>query len=175
MFPNPMYHDEVGDGTRWAMEHLPYYSRWYRFLLLWPGADKGLDAARVDPPGYEQTDYAVSDMNAAARMMFADWITTQVDGDEDLLAKVLPDYPATGKRTLQDNGTWLRTLRRDNVELVRTPIERITPPAGVVTADAASTRRCHRVRHWFSRHRGAVAAAHHRPRRGGRPARCVGG
>ncbi|MCV7280726.1 NAD(P)/FAD-dependent oxidoreductase [Mycolicibacterium flavescens] len=133
MFPNPMYHDRVGDGTRWAMDYLPYYSRWYRFLLLWPGADKGLDAARVDP-AYEQTDYAVSDMNAAARMMFTDWITTQVDGDEDLLAKVLPDYPATGKRTLQDNGTWLKTLRRDNVDLIRTPIERITP-TGVVTAD----------------------------------------
>ena len=45
---------------------------------------------------------------------------------QDLLDKVLPDYPATGKRTLQDNGTWLKTLRRDNVDLVRTPIERIT-------------------------------------------------
>ena len=133
MFPNPMYHDRVGDGTRWAMEHLPFYSRWYRFLLLWPGADKGLDAARVDP-GYEQSDYAVSDMNAAARMMFTQWITSQVDGDQELLDKVMPDYPATGKRTLQDNGTWLRTLRRDNVELIRTPIERITP-TGVVTSD----------------------------------------
>jgi 4-hydroxyacetophenone monooxygenase len=133
MFPNPMYHDRVGDGTRWAMQHLPFYSRWYRFLLLWPGADKGLDAARVDP-GYEQSDYAVSDMNAAARMMFTQWITSQVDGDQELLDKVLPDYPATGKRTLQDNGTWLRTLRRDNVELIRTPIERITP-TGVVTSD----------------------------------------
>jgi 4-hydroxyacetophenone monooxygenase len=133
MFPNPMYHDRVGDGTRWAMEHLPFYSRWYRFLLLWPGADKGLDAARVDP-GYEQSDYAVSEMNAAARMMFTQWITSQVDGDQELLDKVLPDYPATGKRTLQDNGTWLRTLRRDNVELIRTPIARITP-TGVVTSD----------------------------------------
>lgn len=133
MFPNPMYHDRVGDGTRWAMEHLPFYSRWYRFLLLWPGADKGLDAARVDP-GYEQSDYAVSDMNAAARMMFTHWITSQVDDDQELLDKVLPDYPATGKRTLQDNGTWLRTLRRDNVELIRTPIDRITP-TGVVTSD----------------------------------------
>lgn len=133
MFPNPMYHDRVGDGTRWAMEHLPFYSRWYRFLLLWPGADKGLDAARVDP-GYEQSDYAVSDMNAAARMMFTQWITSQIDGDQELLDKVLPDYPATGKRTLQDNGTWLRTLHRDNVELIRTPIERITP-TGVVTSD----------------------------------------
>ncbi len=49
MFPNPMYHDEVPDGVRWAMDHLPCYGRWYRFLLLWPGADKGLDAAQGDP------------------------------------------------------------------------------------------------------------------------------
>lgn len=135
MFPNPMYHDPVPDGARWAMKHLPFYGRWYRFLVMWPGADKGLDAARVDPD-YPDQDYAVSEINALARLMFTDWITTQVDGDQELLAKVLPDYPATGKRTLQDNGSWLRTLRRDNVELVRTPIQRIAPD-GVVTADGA--------------------------------------
>jgi 4-hydroxyacetophenone monooxygenase len=49
---------------------------------------------------------------------------------------VLPDYPATGKRTLQDNGSWLRTLTRDNVELVRTGIDHIEPDA-VVTDDGA--------------------------------------
>ncbi|OBA79093.1 4-hydroxyacetophenone monooxygenase [Mycobacterium sp. 1164966.3] len=136
MFPNPMYHDEVGDGVRWAMRHLPYYGRWYRFLLLWPGADKGLDAARADPD-YTDQQYAVSDINAAARMMFTQWISSQVtDGpdSDELLAKVMPDYPATGKRTLQDNGSWLRTLQRDNVELVRTPIQRITP-GSIVTED----------------------------------------
>ncbi|ORV20366.1 4-hydroxyacetophenone monooxygenase [Mycolicibacterium conceptionense] len=133
MFPNPMYHEPVADGVRWAMEHLPYYGRWYRFLLLWPGADKGLDAARVDPD-YDDHGNAVSEINAIARIMFTDWITTQVGDDPELLAKVLPDYPATGKRTLQDNGSWLSTLKRDNVELIRTPIERITP-TGIVTAD----------------------------------------
>ncbi|MBV9319545.1 MAG: NAD(P)/FAD-dependent oxidoreductase [Mycobacterium sp.] len=135
MFPNAMYHDEVGDGVRWAMNHLPWYGRWYRFLVMWPGADKGLDAARIDPD-YPDQDYAVSELNAAARLMFTDWITNQVS-DEDLLVNVLPDYPATGKRTLQDNGSWLRTLQRHNVELVRTPIQRITP-AGVVTADGVA-------------------------------------
>ena len=35
---------------------------------------------------------------------------------------------------LQDNGTWLRTLMRPDVELVRTHIDRIEPD-GVVTAD----------------------------------------
>ncbi|MGV0743953.1 flavin-containing monooxygenase [Mycolicibacterium sp. XJ870] len=136
MFPNPMYHEPVADGVRWAMEHLPYYGRWYRFLLLWPGADKGLDAARVDP-NYADQENAVSDINAIARIMFTDWITTQVGDDPQLLAKVLPDYPATGKRTLQDNGSWLGTLKRDNVDLIRTPIERITP-TGVVTTDGAA-------------------------------------
>ncbi len=139
MFPNPMYHDEVGDGVRWALRHLPYYGRWYRFLVLWPGADKGLDAARGDP-SYADRDYAVSDINAAARMMFSQWITSQVgEGpkSQDLLSKVMPDYPATGKRTLQDNGSWLQTLQRDNVELVRTPIEKITP-RGIVTEDGVA-------------------------------------
>ncbi len=135
MFPNPMYHHSVEDGVRWAMNHLPFYGRWYRFLVMWPGADKGLDAARVDPT-YANQDYAVSELNAAARLMFTDWITNQVSDDE-LLAKVLPDYPATGKRTLQDNGSWLRTLQRHDVELVRTPIERITSH-GVLTADGVA-------------------------------------
>ncbi|CAJ1502683.1 NAD(P)/FAD-dependent oxidoreductase [[Mycobacterium] kokjensenii] len=133
MFPNPMYHDAVPDGVRWALQHLPFYGRWYRLLLLWPGADKGLEAARVDPD-YPDQDFAVSEINALARQMFTGWITDQVGDDEELLAKVLPDYPATGKRTLQDNGTWLKTLRRDDVELDRTPIRRITP-TGVETAD----------------------------------------
>ncbi len=141
MFPNPMYHEPVADGVRWAMEHLPYYGRWYRFLLLWPGADKGLDAARVDPEyedrAHPEQSYAVSEINAIARIMFTDWITTQVGDDPELLAKVLPDYPATGKRTLQDNGSWLGTLKRGNVDLIRAPIERITP-TGIVTADGSS-------------------------------------
>lgn len=133
MFPNAMYHDRVGDGMRWAMRHLPFYARWYRFLVLWPGSDKGLDAARSDP-NYADQDYAVSDINAAARMMFSQWITSQVGESDNLLAKVMPDYPATGKRTLQDNGSWLQTLQRENVELIRTPIQRITPH-GIVTQD----------------------------------------
>jgi 4-hydroxyacetophenone monooxygenase len=49
---------------------------------------------------------------------------------------VVPDYPATGKRTLQDNGSWLRALTRDNVELVRTGIDRIESDA-VVTDDGS--------------------------------------
>ena len=97
--------DQVGDGAvQWAMRGLPYYGRWYRFLVLWPGSDKGLDAAQGDP-NYADQEHAVSDINAAAHMMFSQWITSQVGEDpnsQELLAKLLPDYPACGKRTLQD-------------------------------------------------------------------------
>jgi 4-hydroxyacetophenone monooxygenase len=133
MFPNPNYHAEVGPGVQWALRHLPFYGRWYRFLLFWPGCDKGLEAARVDAD-YPDQQRAVSEINEITRLMFTEWITSQVGDDPDLLAKVVPDYPATGKRTLQDNGSWLRTLTRDDVELIRTPIAGIEPGA-VVTED----------------------------------------
>ena len=128
MFPNPNYHEAVGPGVRWALKHLPFYGRWYRFLIFWPGCDSGLAAAKVDPDWPDQQS-AVSAANDMARMMFTEWITSQCGGDEELIAKVVPDYPATGKRTLQDNGSWLATLRRDNVELVRCGIDRIDPGA----------------------------------------------
>ncbi|MBK5287948.1 MAG: NAD(P)/FAD-dependent oxidoreductase, partial [Acidimicrobiia bacterium] len=41
MFPNPNYHEAVGPGVQWALRHLPFYGRWYRFLIFWPGCDKG--------------------------------------------------------------------------------------------------------------------------------------
>ena len=44
----------------------------------------------------------------------------------ELVAEVLPDYPALGKRMLQDNG-WFRTLLRDDVELVNERVARVEP------------------------------------------------
>ncbi|MGB6060026.1 MAG: NAD(P)/FAD-dependent oxidoreductase [Microthrixaceae bacterium] len=77
MFPNSNYHEPVGDGVRWALEHLPFYARWYRFLIFWPGCDKGLDAARVDPDYSGDPQVAVSDINDFARIMFTEWITNR--------------------------------------------------------------------------------------------------
>lgn len=137
MFPNPNYHAKVGPGVQWAMRHLPFYGRWYRFLLFWPGCDKGLEPARVDPD-YTDPDggqqHAISELSDGARAVFTDWIVSQIGDDPDLIAKVVPDYPATGKRTLQDNGSWLRTLTRDDVDLIRTGIDHIESDA-IVTVD----------------------------------------
>jgi 4-hydroxyacetophenone monooxygenase len=137
MFPNVNYHAKVGDGFRWALRHLPYYGRWFRFLIYWPsGHDGGLEGARVDPdyrdPNTGDQQRAVSERNEVTRQMFTAWIESQVGDDPELLAKVIPDYPATGKRTLQDNGSWLTALKRDNVELIRDEIDHIDA-GGIVT------------------------------------------
>jgi len=133
MFPNPGYHEGVGPGVDWATRHLPFYGRWFRFVEMWPMTDKGLVAAKVDP-AWEPQRQSVSEINDMVRVMFGDWIREQVGDDAELLAKVLPTYPPTGKRTLQDNGTWLKTLQRDNVELVRAGVERLAA-GGVVDSE----------------------------------------
>ncbi|GAA4116698.1 NAD(P)/FAD-dependent oxidoreductase [Nocardioides fonticola] len=138
MFPNPGYHDRVGPGVGWAIRHLPFYGRWFRFLILYPGCDTGLAAARVDPDWADQ-EHSVSETNDLVRQMFGDWIVSQCEGDADLIAKVLPTYPPTGKRTLQDNGSWLATLRRPHVELVRAGVAALDGDA-VVTTDGARHR-----------------------------------
>jgi 4-hydroxyacetophenone monooxygenase len=138
MFPNPDYHKAVGPGMRWALRHLPFYGRWFRFLVFWPGCDVGLRAARVDPDWPHQ-ERSVSETNELTRLFFTDWITSQVGDDPDLREKVIPDYPPTGKRTLQDNGSWLRTLTKPNVELVRAGLDRLEPD-GVVDSDGRKHR-----------------------------------
>lgn len=117
MFENPSYHDEVGAGKKWCLKHLPFYARWLRFLIFWPACDGAWATLLVDPDWPHQ-DRSVNEINDIIRQTFRDYIAGQVDGDEALLAKVIPEYAPLGKRTLQDNGSWLGALKRDNVELV---------------------------------------------------------
>jgi 4-hydroxyacetophenone monooxygenase len=133
VFPNPNYHRKVPDGERWAIRHLPFFGRWFRFLTFYPGAGLSIERSRIDPD-YDDGGLAVSAANLETREMFAHLMRAQLGGDAELEAKVIPDYPATAKRMLQDNGSWLACLRKDNVELVRTGIERIVAD-GVVTVD----------------------------------------
>ena len=130
MFPNPHYHDRVGAGVGWAVRHLPYYGRWYRFLLFWPACDGGIEAMVIDPR-YPHQDRAISEINDAAREVFSQWMVEQCGDDAELAAKVVPDYVCLGKRTLQDNGSWIGALCRPNVELVTDGIARIEP-SGIV-------------------------------------------
>ena len=133
MAPNPRYHADVSDGEKWAMRHLPGYARWYRFMLMWQSSDKLLELVRAetDWPDFPHTANAAS---AARREIFVKWIQDQVGDDPELAAKVTPNYPPMAKRMLQDNGSWLRCLKRDHVELVNDGIVAIDE-TGISTAN----------------------------------------
>ena len=128
MFPNPSYHRLVSANAKWLFKHVPYYARWYRFLLFWPGSDGLLPSLIVDPTWPHQ-DRSINEANEQSRIFFTGYITQQVGNDPELLSKVVPTYPPFGKRMLQDNGSWLATLQRDNVELISEPIEEIQSDA----------------------------------------------
>ncbi|MDX2169075.1 MAG: NAD(P)/FAD-dependent oxidoreductase [Deltaproteobacteria bacterium] len=135
MVPNPRYHSRVSAAKQWLLHHVPYYARWYRFLLFFPGSDGLLPSLVVDPEWPHQ-DRSVNAMNDVMREYFTSYMVEQLGDRQDLVDKVVPRYPPFIKRMLQDNGTWLATLKRDNVGLITAPIAAITP-SGIRCADGS--------------------------------------
>ncbi len=134
MFPNEHYHEQVPDGDRWAMRHLPFYGRWFRFITFYPGSGLTMERSRIDPSYDDSDGLAINETNAITRELFGGWIKEQIGDDPDLLERVMPDYPTSAKRMLQDNGSWLACLKKPNVELVRTGIDKVVAD-GIVTVD----------------------------------------
>jgi 4-hydroxyacetophenone monooxygenase len=134
ILPNPSYHRAVAPGDQWAMRHLPFYGRWFRFLMMYPGISISTDPFRCDPEFDDLSGRGVNPSNAKRREQLTAWMASILGDRTDLLEKSVPAYPPAGKRILQDDGSWLRCLMKPNVDLVNTPIARIEPDA-VVTAD----------------------------------------
>lgn len=131
MFPNTAYHSEVEKGQQWALEKLPFYSKWYRFWLFYSSVEGVYEQTRVDSNW--SSSASVSQSNDQMRENLTAWIASQVN-DPALLEKVVPDYPPFSKRVLQDNGGYLSAVQQDNVELCTDGIEKIVKN-GVVTKD----------------------------------------
>ena len=132
-FPAPHYHDDVEPGAKWAIEHIPAYSRWWRFLLFWNTADGLIPAVTADDD-WKGASTAVGENNAMFREMLAMALRAQTEDRPDLEAAVVPTYPVGGKRALLDNGVWITALKREHVDLITDPIAEITSE-GVRTED----------------------------------------
>jgi 4-hydroxyacetophenone monooxygenase len=131
--PVPHYHEDVPEGMKWLLEHVPYYDKWYRFWLFWMTTEGFLPMVKADE-GWNGPSTAVGAANLGLREMAAAALAAQVADRPDLLPHVVPTYPVGGKRAVLDNGVWLGALKRPNVELVTQTVSRIAP-GGVVTAD----------------------------------------
>jgi 4-hydroxyacetophenone monooxygenase len=124
MFPNAQYHALVSDGKKWLLTHVPYYARWYRFLLFYAGSDGLLPACKIDFQWPHQ-DRSISELNDRIRQNLVANIKHQVGNNPELLEKVIPKYPPFGNRVLVDNGSWLSAMKRDNVDLITDGIREI--------------------------------------------------
>lgn len=128
LFPVPHYHERIAPGFGWLLEHLPGYAQWYRFLLFWRATEGVLPSCVVDPQ-WNDGELSVSAANRELRDQLTLYIEFMLADRPDLLAKSIPQYAPASKRIVLDNGSWLSTLKRDNVELVTDHIERITSQA----------------------------------------------
>jgi len=125
LLPTPELHERVEGSARWLMENLPGYQLWYRASLLMLQTPGLLEHVVVDK-AYPANEHAVSETNAFIRKELQGWLESQITDRPDLREAVVPNSPVGAKRILRDNGSWIRTLKRDNVEVVKTGIEGIT-------------------------------------------------
>ena len=130
VMPNENYHKAVSPGMQWALRNIPFYSEWYRFQLFWASSDGFHSSLKVDPD-WEQPAISLNAANHQMRERIVAHITSELAGDEALIAKCVPNYPPYGKRMLRDNH-WFRMLKRDNVDLVDDAIDHVTEDAIVM-------------------------------------------
>lgn len=130
--PHPNYQRDVPAGVLYLMDRFPLYTRWYRLRAFWNFSDRLHSSLRIDPE-WTKPDLSINVQNERHRQFLTQYIKDQLGDRTDLYGACIPDYPPYGKRPLLDNG-WFRTVQRDDVDLVTTDVERISPE-GVVTTD----------------------------------------
>lgn len=124
LLSTPELRDDLCDDARWLLRHLPHYRAYYRFSMFLPRVVGQLAAGIVDPD-YPPTERAVSAMNEQLRVEMTEYLVAEAGDREDLAAKIIPDYPPGAKRMIRDDGTWVATMKRENVELLTDPVDRI--------------------------------------------------
>lgn len=132
LLPVPQYQDDLPDGLRWLLNHVPQFARWDRLWIVVRTQEGLLPLTEVDPD-WPVSEQSVGPMNDFLRQMLT---AAYVDlfPDESIRSKVIPAYPPVAKRVVLDNGSYARALQRPNVRLETTGIERITS-TGVRTVD----------------------------------------
>jgi 4-hydroxyacetophenone monooxygenase len=129
---DPNYHKPIAEGHKWAMKNIPLFMEWQRFQLFWAVSDGFHKTLHMDP-NWDKPQLSLNADNHATRERLTAYITSELEGDAELMAKCIPSYPPYGKRMLRDNH-WFRMLRKPNVSLVTNGVARITPE-GVVDKD----------------------------------------
>jgi 4-hydroxyacetophenone monooxygenase len=95
--PTEDYHRDVPGGKHWLLDHVPYYAKWYRFLMFWLTAEGMLAAVKRDP-AWSNGGLSVSEANEQLRQLLIDNVRQYLGDDPELMEKSIPRYPPAGKR-----------------------------------------------------------------------------
>ena len=136
LIPRPEYHERLPQGLVQLFEMVPGYANWFRLRLFWRIHEGSVSALRRDPQWDGPLDKAVSERNDFMREALTLYLMSEFGDRPDLLSAVVPNYPVGAKRIVLDNGIWARTLKRPNVTLETSDIDRVTED-GVRMANGA--------------------------------------
>ncbi|NLU64183.1 NAD(P)/FAD-dependent oxidoreductase [Rhodococcus sp. HNM0563] len=132
--PRAKYGEAISEELQWLFQTMPFYWNWNKYVAGL--ANNDLRELLIADEQWIADGGVVNKRNDAMREMLLGYIRAQVNGREDLIEKLVPDYPPMTRRPVVDN-QWYASLTRDNVELVTTPIERLTETA-VETSDGVA-------------------------------------
>jgi len=124
--PREYYGESVPVELRWLLQNMPYYWNWDRFA--WSTGSGSLQDLFVPDPEWKAQGGYFSKGNDFLRAGLTAYILDQLEGDEELAAKITPEWPPWARRMIVDNN-WYKTLLRDNVDLVMEPIDHIEADA----------------------------------------------
>jgi len=113
--PFPQFRQDVPDGVRYLTRLVPLYRDWFEQRLAWVFNDRLYDTMFQDPEWSDPR--SISAVNDRHREYYAEYIKCELGDRQDLLPKLLPEYPPYLKRMLMDNG-WFRTMTKPNVRLI---------------------------------------------------------
>lgn len=122
---NEDYFKEVPTEKHWLLRHVPFYAKWFRFSMFWRTAEGLLEAVTADE-GWNRPEESVGEANQMFRDALIENLKVQLADRPDLLEKCTPQYPPGAKRALIDDGKYLQSLKRENVELLTESIDRVT-------------------------------------------------
>jgi cation diffusion facilitator CzcD-associated flavoprotein CzcO len=126
VMPSPAGNDEVTEGVKFAMRHIPHYLEWFRFRIYWYAADGLYPNVLLDPEWPEDSP-SVSAVNEGMRKFAVGYIEKMFADRPDLKEKLTPDFPVFSKRIILDRGPYFPTYLEPHVHLEQTAIDKVTP------------------------------------------------
>lgn len=112
----------VSDLQTFVMGKVSYYREFFRCLAFYNSDQGFLNEITVQNKDGEVID---NDCIVRFRKQLMSYFENHADKNSDLFKTLVPNYQPGAKRILLDDGSWLKMLRRDNVELVTEKISHI--------------------------------------------------